>query len=292
MYQCTSFYTANRILPQGRDIVVAAWSVTADRGYTYDMAEDTLILPKMYCFIRTIDGSGVIRTQHGNIRLEQNSYIVLPRKEILEYHSDFKIWSYYWVDFIWADGMPDHSGRKMYTEFTEYEKSMFQELLTVGAQHPDEIRYINGIFLHYLFHLYFHSDKREKQQTRSVQFSEVCAYIEQKLYSRLTVQEIADFFNVSTRRIHQIFRENSGLSPKQYVSNLKIEKAKQLLTRTSIPIAGIADVLGYDSPYHFSAVFRKKEGLAPSEFRKLSGGSGESKIQPPQNTEQSSGSGN
>lgn len=120
----------------------------------------------------------------------------------------------------------------------------------------------------------------------------MCAYIEQKLYSRLTVQEIADFFNVSTRRIHQIFRENSGLSPKQYVSNLKIEKAKQLLTRTSIPIAGIADVLGYDSPYHFSAVFRKKEGLAPSEFRKLSGGSGESKIQPPQNTEQSSGSGN
>lgn len=271
MYQCTFFYTANRMIPENRSVVVAAWSVTADQNYVYNMAEDTLLLPKMYCFIRTIEGSGVIRTTRGDIELEKNAYILIPRKEILSYRSNFKIWSYYWVDFVLVENLSQRAaswvGKKMVAEFTPYEQAMFQELLNAGTQHPDEILYINGIFSHYFFHLYLNHDAQAQQEKRSVQFSEICAYVEQKIYSHLTVQEIADFFGVSSRRIHQIFRENAGISPKQYISDLKMEKAGQLLLHTSTPIVDIAEVLGYNSPYHFSSVFRKKAGCSPSAYR-------------------------
>ncbi len=277
MYQCTSFYTANRILPPRCNVVVAAWSVTADADYSHDLTDDALGLPKMYCLIRTIDGTGVVQTCHGPIPLEQNSYILLPRNAILEYHSNFKIWSYYWVDFILEENAPDCTGTKLYAAYTDYEKNLFQELMTAGTQHPDEIRYINGIFAHYFFYLRFHSQKKEEHDRQSLQFSEICGYMEQKIYTRLTVQEIADFFGVSPRRIHQIFEKSAGLPPKQYISRLKIEKSKQLLARTSLPIVDIAEALGYDSPYHFSTAFRKREGISPSSYRNTIKKTGESR---------------
>lgn len=46
MYQCTSFYTANRLIPPRCNVVVAAWSVTADEDYTHDLTDDVLGLPK------------------------------------------------------------------------------------------------------------------------------------------------------------------------------------------------------------------------------------------------------
>lgn len=267
MYQCSSFYTADRILPDNQNIVVAAWAVTADQNYSFDMREDTLIRPKMYCFIRTTDGKGIIRTSRGEIMLERNNYIVIPRKDILEYHSKCKIWSYYWVDFIVTDVNQSRVWRRMYAEYSTYEQELFQELLDVGQKYPHEIRYINCIFSHYFFFLCFKNDGRNVQSNQSVQFSEICAYIDQKLYSRISIQELADFFSVSPRRIHQIFEKNAGLPPKQYISKLKIEKSKQLLAHTSLSIVDIAEALGYDSPYHFSTVFRKKEGTSPSSYR-------------------------
>lgn len=266
MYQCTSFYTENRLPPRQHNVVVAAWSVTADEDYAHDLTDDLLGLPKMYCLIRTIEGDGIIQTPHGKISLEPNSYILLPRKTILEYHSNFKIWSYHWVDFI-CEEAPDCTGQKLYAAYVDYEEKLFQELLDAGTQHPEEIRYINGIFTHYFFYLRFHSEKQETPDRKSVQFSEIRGYIEQKLYTQLTVQAIADFFGISPRRIHQIFEKSAGLPPKQYISTLKIEKSKHLLAHTSLPIADIAEALGYDSPYHFSTVFRKKEGISPSSYR-------------------------
>lgn len=268
MYQCSSFYTANRILPDNQNIIVAAWAVAADQNYSFDMREDTLIRPKMYCFIRTTDGEGVIRTSRGEIILGQNSYIVIPRKDILEYHSGFKIWSYYWVDFIATDVNQSRVWNQMYAKYSTYEQELFQELLDVGQKYPDEIRYINSIFSHYFFFLCFKNDEQNVQNSQSVQFSAICAYIDQKLYSRISIQELADFFGVSPRRIHQIFEKNTGLPPKQYISKLKIEKSKQLLARTSLSIVDIAEALGYDSPYHFSTAFRKREGISPSSYRK------------------------
>lgn len=73
MYQCTWFYTANLILPKDKDIVAAAWNVTADEFYRYEMSEDALALKDMFCFIRTIEGEGRLEKTDG-------TKIFLPKK--------------------------------------------------------------------------------------------------------------------------------------------------------------------------------------------------------------------
>lgn len=269
MYQCTWFYTSNLILPKNKNAVAAAWSVEADEFYRYEMQEDALSLKNMYCFVRTVNGSGMLETIDGNkISLSENSYMVIRCSKIKEYKSTDKIWKYYWVDFLYQPPLGIKTEKAFSAAQTEHERELFSELLEVGRQYPGEIDYINSVFKHYYYCLTLKRAERTSAAATSVKFAEVCAYIQQKLYSRLTVMDIANFFNVSSRRIHQIFNDTLHISPKQYISDLKIEKAKQILEKTTMPIIDIADALGYYSAYHFSSTFQRKTGCSPSAYRK------------------------
>jgi transcriptional regulator GlxA family with amidase domain len=55
----------------------------------------------------------------------------------------------------------------------------------------------------------------------------------------------------------------------QYHLQLRIGRAKDLLTGTALPVQQIAIQLGFDSPFYFSRIFKKKTGLAPQEWRTL-----------------------
>ncbi len=270
MYQCTWFYTSNLVFPKNKDVVAAAWSVTADEFYRYEMSEDdSLSLKDMYCFIRTVEGEGRLETVDGEkIFLPKNSYIIFKRKKLKEYRSTHKIWKYFWVDFLCYSPLKVKTDKIYTTDVSEHECELFNELLDVGREFPNEIDYINSVFRHYFFNLTLKYVEKPASAAHSVKLSEVCTYIQQKLYSRITVTEIANFFNVSSRRIHQIFNDSLHVSPKQYISDLKIEKAKQILEKTSMSIIEIADTLGYYSAYHFSSAFQQKTGYSPSAYRR------------------------
>lgn len=210
MYQCTWFYTSNLVFPKNKDVVAAAWSVTADEFYRYEMSEDdSLSLKDMYCFIRTVEGEGRLETVDGEkIFLPKNSYIIVKRKKLKEYRSTHKIWKYFWVDFLCYSPLKVKTDKIYTTDVSEHEYELFNELLDVGREFPNEIDYINSVFRHYFFNLTLKYVEKPASAAHSVKLSEVCTYIQQKLYSRITVTEIANFFNVSSRRIHQIFNDS------------------------------------------------------------------------------------
>lgn len=261
------FYTSDRVLPPNQDTVVAAWSVIADRTYRYDLEYDALAAPNLYSLIRTKEGEGAIETTNGIFRLPADTIVILPRAKILNYRSVQTVWQYAWVDFI-ALQKPVQCGKIKTVPQTEWEDTLFRELLRVGKAYPHEILYIYSIFIQYCYTLYFSAAENRQQNPPKILYTEICDYIAQKLYSRLTVQEIADFFGVSVRRIHQIFRENTDCPPKQYIMRQKTEKAKQLLCETAAAVTDIADLLGFNSAYHFSAVFKQQTGDSPRTYRK------------------------
>ena len=269
MYQCTWFYTSDLILPKDKNAVAAAWCVEADEFYRYEMQEDALSVKNMMCFVRTVSGAGTLTTTDSSvISLPENSYMVISRSKISSYQSADKVWKYYWVDFVYRSPLTFKTEKVYTAPYSERERELFSELLETGRQFPSEVEYINSVFKHYFYYLRLRCAAVTHSAAKNVKLSEVCTYIQQKLYSRLTVTEIAEFFNVSSRRIHQIFNETLHVSPKQYISDLKIEKAKQILEKTSMPIIDIADALGYYSAYHFSSAFQRRTGCSPSAYRK------------------------
>jgi AraC family transcriptional regulator len=66
----------------------------------------------------------------------------------------------------------------------------------------------------------------------------------------------------------RLFKTATGDSPFRFVTRIRMERAKELLRKTRLPIFEIADRVGYQKPSHFSARFRAVLGFSPDAYRK------------------------
>jgi AraC family transcriptional activator of pobA len=82
-----------------------------------------------------------------------------------------------------------------------------------------------------------------------------------------TVQYLAEQLNVSTHYLSDMLRSLTGQNAQQHIHNKLIEKAKEMLSISSLSIAEIAYQLGFEHPQSFNKLFKSKTKLAPSEFR-------------------------
>ncbi|ANS74675.1 hypothetical protein AWM70_08815 [Paenibacillus yonginensis] len=92
-------------------------------------------------------------------------------------------------------------------------------------------------------------------------------YIADHLYDSLTLAEVADYVHFNPTYFSEYFKEKSGETFIQYVTRMKIEKAKELLVETTMKINDISDYLGYRNPRSFTKVFKMFLGLTPTEYR-------------------------
>ena len=74
---------------------------------------------------------------------------------------------------------------------------------------------------------------------------------------------------VSYSNFRKLFKEYTGISPALYQQDLKLQRAKELLSTTGMSIKNIAYQLNFDSPDYFSSKFRNKTGVSPSNYRNL-----------------------
>jgi AraC family transcriptional regulator len=82
------------------------------------------------------------------------------------------------------------------------------------------------------------------------------------------VTELSAAVGMNVDHFSRMFKRSTGLAPHQYVGNMRLERAKRLLADGRAPIIEIAYEVGYANPSQFSAFFRKRTGLSPSEFRR------------------------
>ena len=87
------------------------------------------------------------------------------------------------------------------------------------------------------------------------------------LEENLTIQQIATDMGVSYSNFRKLFKEFTGVSPALYQQELRLQRAKELLSTTNLSVKQIAYKLCFDSPDYFSAKFKAKINLRPNEFR-------------------------
>jgi transcriptional regulator GlxA family with amidase domain len=73
--------------------------------------------------------------------------------------------------------------------------------------------------------------------------------------------------NIGYSWFRRMFKNYTGLSPRQYCLQLKIMRAKELLLSTELSVKEISYELGFESIHYFSRMFKQKTGKSPSEFR-------------------------
>lgn len=97
--------------------------------------------------------------------------------------------------------------------------------------------------------------------------TEILDYIASNLHRNITHQELSKSFSYHKNSINRLLIGATGLSLKNYVIELRIKKASELLKYSNKSIGEIGELCGYNSPVFFSRQFREKTGLTPKEYR-------------------------
>lgn len=88
--------------------------------------------------------------------------------------------------------------------------------------------------------------------------------------SKLNITEIIKSYKISEAHFRRQFKKIYNCSPIKLIQNIRINRAKQLLSNPQLQISEISKTCGYDDVFYFSRIFKKTTGLSPSEYRKLS----------------------
>ena len=185
------------------------------------------------------------------------------------------IWNEYWVLF---DGVKATKsfGNIIPTNKSFYQIGIDQELISLYEELYDVWFYQGKGFREYSFLLLHEILTKAWLRINNLTFqrkNDLLYRVKAFLRSNLSLpecdlQKFADAENIGHEAFRKRFKKMTGFSPKQYFLLLKINRSKELLIRQDERIKNIAGNLGFDDPYYFSRLFRKKEGVSPKEYRR------------------------
>lgn len=99
----------------------------------------------------------------------------------------------------------------------------------------------------------------------------VCDHMQLHLHEKLTLETLGRTANMSPYYLHRIFTRLKGVTPTEHLAKLRIDKAREMLVTTGLPVKAVALECGFEQIPYFSQVFKKREGCTPSEFRRKHG---------------------
>ncbi|WP_299763830.1 AraC family transcriptional regulator [uncultured Dokdonia sp.] len=100
--------------------------------------------------------------------------------------------------------------------------------------------------------------------SKSVQLKKI---VDLHLFSNLSVEDLAKLSNLSLSSFKRQFKKEFNDSPNNYITTKRLDKAKELLSITDMPINEIAYDIGYNDPLYFTRTFKKKIGISPTAYR-------------------------
>lgn len=105
--------------------------------------------------------------------------------------------------------------------------------------------------------------------SRNIQnVKKVLKFIRQNYHTRITNEHLADMLNMNSQYFCRYFRKLTGKTPTEYINEIRIDKAAELLQQTDRKILDIAMECGYDNIGYFIRRFKTEKGITPSEYRK------------------------
>ncbi len=108
-------------------------------------------------------------------------------------------------------------------------------------------------------------EKRKKNYTNNT-INHVKKYINEHLEEKLSLNEIASIYNISPSYLSALFKKYCSIGFSEYITQMKINKAKELLLKENYKVYEVSDMLGFESAFYFSKVFKKVTGYSPKEY--------------------------
>ena len=88
------------------------------------------------------------------------------------------------------------------------------------------------------------------------------------MLGKISVKSLCRMFDISKKPLYQIVKKLTGKTVNGFINDLRIEKAKNLLIKTDLPISEISATVGYDDYNYFIRIFKKRVSYTPLVYRK------------------------
>jgi len=221
-------------------------------------------LARPYYLLHLIEkGKGYIERNGEKQFLTAGDAFLITPDEITTYCSDKdEPWEYSWIAFngSFAKSLMDHTNKNL---FMPYQKS---GLIALKNAITGKINDYLGC-LHTLFEV-LNSIKETPQKKTPNSISMALNYLENNYFHDIDVESLASELGFSRAYFSSLFAKKTGETPYDYLTKIRIEKAKAYLLQSTYSIEEIAYSVGFNSLQRFSELFKKRVGVSPLNYRK------------------------
>lgn len=226
-------------------------------------------------FIR--EGRGFLHMGGVDFPVQKDQAFITPPQELIYYEADSENpWDYIWIIL---------NGKKAMDLFYEMGYSRKNPIYIPAYPCPEISQCMHFLLqnfhkeyqcigtLYQLFHYLIASSSSRQEPVTSEDrilpyIRKIVNFISEKYAEPIKISDIANYCGLNRSYLTRIFKYATNDTPQEYLIHYRINKARELLTTTDLPIQHIARSVGYPDPFAFSKLFKKKTGLSPTDYRK------------------------
>ncbi|WP_415341152.1 AraC family transcriptional regulator [Clostridium perfringens] len=241
-------------------------------GYNYEVLKNAVIH-------YVTKGYGTFKFNGKVYNLKQGDIFILLKGMQVEYVASIDDpWEYYWIGFSGSNAN-EYLNRTSITNSCVAnceENSKIPQIIlnmceiskTYNPSRSDDILLLKELYsLLYALIEEFPKPFEYKDKELHTYIQDALNFINSNYMHSITVQEIADYVNLSRSYLYKMFIKNLGISPQRYLINLRMYKATLLLKSTKLPIGEVANSVGYSDSLLFSKTFSKHFSMSPLNYR-------------------------
>ena len=203
-----------------------------------------------------LNGKGTLINQRGTHTVTAGEAFVIRQGEETTYIADKnEPWEYTWIAFQGSKTSLFNDYKDVFKTPAELDMKCY-EYVKRGDKSPD-------IFTSILYELMYHLFDAEAHETQDERIRDVHRYIKYNYMVDITVSGLATMFGFERSYLFRMFKKRYGIGPKEYLTKVRMEMAKLLLSR-GYSVAECAYMVGYSDAFTFSKAYKNHYGISPS----------------------------
>ncbi|HEM6083239.1 TPA: AraC family transcriptional regulator [Streptococcus suis] len=227
------------------------------------------------------NGKGKISINGETTELTAGDIFVLPKNQSIFYQADENTpWTYTWVGFSGSRAETILSQTRLLEKYflhSHLESEILKKMIDINQTEVQSLPMITELIL--IGHLnqllaalvqeFPNESLKEASTLAKTYVHHAIKIIHSQYNSPVKVSAIAEKLALSRSYLYKIFKQETGYSIKDYIVQVKMNHACQLLANPDLSITEIANSVGYQDPLTFSSAFKNQYHQSPSDYRKF-----------------------
>ncbi len=223
--------------------------------------------PDYFGAIVVLEGNATVYYANSSIqKIKKGNLLFVNYSELTKIiaETDVFIYHFYWFNLI-GFALPRNP---ISIDITNEDEHVSQVLFHLKKGVPISIYYANSLMLAHVLSWLNDYETNEEEKKYPTAIVQALSYIKTNLKDSIKLTSISQKVGYSDRQLRNLFLKYLGTTPKQYITDERIKRAKAYLSNTQISLKNISDVLGFYSEFHFMKSFKKLTGYTATEYRK------------------------